>query len=199
MDKIKPKGKKSFHYSSDEEEVLAFDDDDDDDDESDEDGDNADIPDEDEDEEEDDGQGGEDDDDHDGLDLKGAWGSRKSAYYSGNRIQNDEDAQLEEEEARLLQEKMMKRLDTNDFGLEAFNLISKDMKMKTGDELEAKKLAAKVFGDDEDGQLTSGQSLEKIKKNLTEMSKQEKLDLIQQESPELFELCKEFKAKVSLS
>ena len=170
--------------------MLAFDDDDDSDD-SDE-ADNADIPDEDEDE--DDGQDGQDgDDDHDGLDLKGAWGSRKSAYYSGNRIQNDEDAQLEEEEARLLQEKMMKRLDTNDFGLDAFNLISKDLKMKTGDELEAKKLAAKVFGDDEE----AGTSLEKIKKNLTEMSKQEKLDLIQQESPELFELCKEFKAKVS--
>ena len=40
------------------------------------------------------------------------------------------------------------------------------------------------------------EDVEKIVNNLTRMSKSEKLDFLRQESPELFELVREFNAKV---
>ncbi len=40
------------------------------------------------------------------------------------------------------------------------------------------------------------ENLEKISKNLSKLSKSEKMDLLKQESPELFELSKDFDEKV---
>lgn len=122
------------------------------------------------------------------------WGSKKSAYYSGNKMENDEDAQLEEEEARALQEKMMKQLDTNDFDLDAFKVNKKVL--KTGDEINAKKIALSTLGELERDEL-SEETLQRVAKNLDKMSKKEKLDFLQQESPELFELVRDFKEKVN--
>jgi len=122
------------------------------------------------------------------------WGNRKSAYYSGNKIANDEEAELEEEEARLLQAKMMRQLDTNDFGLDAFKVDSKSKLLKTSEELAAEQRAENALGDLVDtGDL---ENLQKVAKNLTSMSKKEKLEFLERESPELFELIRDFKAKL---
>ena len=55
----------------------------------------------------------------------------------------------------------------------------------------ANKLATSALGDDKD------KNLERIAKNLSKMSKKEKFEFLQQESPELFELVRDFKAKIS--
>ncbi len=122
------------------------------------------------------------------------WGRRKSAYYSGNKIANDEEAELEEEEARLLQAKMMKQLDTNDFGLDAFRVDAKSKLLRTSEELAADKRAENALG----GLLEAGEdeNLQKIAKNLSSMTKKEKLDFLERESPELFELIRDFKSKM---
>lgn len=167
--------------SEDEEEVLAFDDDDSDDDShlgQFEDG------------EDEDKSAGKEEDDTDKM-AKSSWGSKKSAYYSANRIKNDEDAELEEEEARLLQAKMLKELDSNDFGLDAFQTTERPL-MKTSEELSAQKLAETHFKLDRD----DDESVQKVIKNLSKMSKKEKLDFLKQESPELFELVRDFREKV---
>ena len=198
--------KRAAHVASDEE-VLAFDgsDSSDDDDEYDAnkyetagDGDEAEMA--EEDEEDGDERGANDDGDVDD-ENRTSWGKKKSAYYSANRIKNDEDAQLEEEEANALQAKMLKQLDTNDFGLDAFKLTagSSSSVLKTSSELEASKLAASVVAqsDQDDDARPSGAELTKIVKNLSKMSKKEKLALLAQESPELFELMRDFKEKLT--
>lgn len=175
-------GKNAFVDSSeDEEEVLAFDDDDSDDDSH--------LGQIEEEEDEDKSAGKEEDDKMAGS----SWGSKKSAYYSANRIKNDEDAELEEEEARLLQAKMLKELDSNDFGLDAFQATERPL-MKTSDELSAQKLAETHFKLDPD----DDESVRKVIKNLSKMSKKEKLDFLKQESPELFELVRDFREKIEI-
>lgn len=182
---MEKKTKKTLNYSSDENEVLAFDDDDDsDDDKYDEE--NYEI------------DGEEDEEDQEGLNedeelISSAWGRKKSAYYSGNKLDNDEDAELEEEEARMLQSKMMNQLDSNDFGLDAFK--NKEKSLKTTDELQAKKIAQKALGAESDDDIEK--NLETISKNLEKMSSKEKIDFLRQESPELFELVRDFKEKMT--
>ena len=186
----KPK-KSEFVDSSEEEEVFAFDESDEESDaEYEEGGKGMDVEsDEDEDEEE----GNNEEGDKSNL-INGSWGSRKSAYYSGNRLKTDEDAELEEEEAKLLQAKMMKELDSSDFGLDAFQ--SKSLRvLKTGEELAAEKLAETHLGV---GEELDEENLERVMKNLSKMSKKEKIDFLKQESPELFELVRDFKEKVEI-
>jgi len=174
LNDISDKGKKpSYHYSSDEEEVLAFDDDDS--------------------ENEDDDSDEKDEDAGDDDDVPNTWGRKKSAYYSGNKIQNDEDALLEEEEAIKMQAKMMKQLDTDDFGLDDFKMKKSVKVLKTNDDLESNRMMAATLGETD---LNDGENFEKIVKNLTKMSKKEKLSFLQQESPELLELVRDFKLKV---
>lgn len=91
---------------------------------------------------------------------------------------------------------MMKQLDTNDFDLDAFKVISTGKALKTGDEINAKKLALSTLGDLERDDDFTEEKLKKIAKNLDKMTKKEKLDFLQQESPELFELVRDFKEKV---
>ena len=154
---------------------------------------------------EEDEEADDDDGDDDEYAHGASWGSKKSAYYSGNKIENADDAELEEEEARALQNKMMKQLDSNDFGLDAFSLKQQQQNnnnnnnnnmnnnnqaaIKSGQELVAIRLASKAF-------VLDDQKLEKIAKNLSKMSKREKLDLLKQESPEMFELVREFREKI---
>lgn len=184
------KKKKEFQYSS-EEEVLGFGGEVSSDDEYDEKVYGSGNEDEEDDEDDDDEQ---DNNENDFDEYAHSWGQKKSAYYSGNKIKNDEDAELEEEEARVLQERMMKQLDTNDFDLDAFK-INKTNLLKTSEEINSKKLALSALGDLE-GDL-SEENLQRVAKNLEKMSKKEKLDFLQQESPELFELVSDFKEKVS--
>jgi U3 small nucleolar RNA-associated protein 3 len=112
-------------------------------------------------------------------------------------MENDEDAALEEEEARALQVKMMKQLDTNDFDLDAFKINKTGKVLLTGEEISAKKLASNALGDLEKADELKDEMLQKIAKNLDKMSKKEKFDFLQQDSPELFELVRDFKEKVS--
>lgn len=150
--------------SSDEEEVFAFDDDEDDDDKEDEgdQGDQGDAP-------------------------TTSWGRKKSAYYAGNRLKTMDDADLEEEEAQLLQAKLIKQLDQSDFGLDAFK-SNRSLALKSKDELAVADRLAESHLDDE--------GVQRVIKNLTSMSKKEKIDFLKQESPELFELARDFNAKV---
>ncbi len=199
LDDLKSKQKKKsvYDYSSNEEEVLAFDDSDDDDSMDDKiygSGTEDDINDDDDEDEQNDNQNEEDDG------LPSSWGSKKSAYYSGNKIENEEDALLEEEEAKAMQAKLMKQLDTDDFGLTAFKVSNKTHLMKTEEELASDKLAASALGDvNEMSGLLDRENLQKIAKNLSTMSKKEKLDFLQRDSPELFELVRDFRLKVSLT
>jgi U3 small nucleolar RNA-associated protein 3 len=116
--------------------------------------------------------------------------NNKRFNFKGNKLDNEEDAELEEEEAKALQAKMLKQLDTNDFGLDAFKIDEKAKLLKTEEELVAEKHASKTLGDFDQ------ENLQKIAKNLSIMSKKEKLDFLQRESPELFELIRDFKTKV---
>jgi U3 small nucleolar RNA-associated protein 3 len=193
MDSLNGKKKKDFHYSSDEEEVLAFDDSDASDDSEDKGGNFDDDEDIDEDELE--GENGEDMEE-DETRVDSSWGRKKSAYYSGNRIQNEDDALLEEEEANLLQKKMLKDLDTNDFGLDAFQINKSFKILKTSEQLSAEKLAEDTLGEKSSFKQLDDESIEKVIKNLSKMSKKERLDFLKQESPELFELVRDFKEKV---
>jgi len=177
LNDISDKGKSKYKYSSDEEEVLAFEDDESDNE--------KDYDDEEEDDEDDD----KDQDD----DVPNTWGRKKSAYYSGNKILNDEDALLEEEEASKMQAKMMKQLDSSDFGLEDFKLKKNVKVLKTNDDLESNRIMTSALGEND---FNNEANFEKIVKNLSKMSKKEKLEFLQQESPELLELVRDFKLKV---
>ena len=95
----------------------------------------------------------------------------------------------------MLQEKIMKRLDVDDFGLGAFKINELTEKMKTGQELESKKLEADLFGEDK-RDPTGRKRLQKVIKNLDNLSKSEQIEFLKQESPELFELIREFKNMV---
>jgi U3 small nucleolar RNA-associated protein 3 len=185
------KSKKNHRYSSDEEEVLAFGDDSDADD-SDEDNADFNVDDEEEDNVDDGGAG-----DFDEYGQPTSWGKKKSAFYAGNKIENEEDADLEEQEAKVLQSKMMKQLDTSDFGLEAFGGEPKKTLMRTSEELEAERAVSQAFRDQTKKGFLSDDKLEKVVKNLSKLSKKEKIELLKQESPELFELVRDFREKVN--
>lgn len=94
---------------------------------------------------------------------------------------------------------MLKELDSNDFGLDAFQAPSivdkKSSKlMKTSDELVTQRLAETHFSE----KALDEESVQKVMKNLSKLSKKEKLDFLKQESPELFELVRDFKEKIEI-
>jgi hypothetical protein len=168
------RAKKKNKYSSDEEEVLGFD--------------NESTSDSDEEQEidEDDEQENENMDDN--SYARSSWGAKKSAYYSGNRIEKDEDAELEEEEALLLQSKLMKQLDTTDFNIDSFKSFNNQL--KTSEQIVGNKVLSQLT--DENYQ----EVLKNVSINLEKLTTKEKLQLLEQESPELFVLIDEFKIKV---
>lgn len=93
---------------------------------------------------------------------------------------------------------MLKELDSNDFGLDAFqtpSLVDKKSSklMKTSDELVTQRLAETHFSEKA---ALDEESVQKVMKNLSKLSKKEKLDFLKQESPELFELVRDFKEKI---
>ncbi|XP_065842304.1 something about silencing protein 10-like isoform X2 [Oscarella lobularis] len=116
-----------------------------------------------------------------------AWGSKKKTFYNTNYVDDelgsgseDETAALEEEkEALAIQKRMAEGLDDEDFDTEEFQLP----------------LAGKaVLSEDEDVATTVAE--ETVIKDLSQLSRDEKLEILMRESPELFELLEDFHAKM---
>ncbi|XP_028146545.1 something about silencing protein 10 [Diabrotica virgifera virgifera] len=109
-----------------------------------------------------------------------AWGKDKRKFYQTDYVDGDyggfqgKDAQLaelEEEEARNLQKQLAQHLDDDDFGLDIF--------------------AKKADEDDK-------QNEEIIKTDISKLSKRQKLQIMQKESPEFFNLVQDFQNKMAV-
>ncbi|KAM7310387.1 putative Disrupter of silencing SAS10 [Ixodes scapularis] len=116
-------------------------------------------------------------DEEDGLPDVKAWGKRKSTYYSTDFVDEDyegiagdaaELAELEEQEARALQKRLVEQLDDEDFGLDLFQLPKEE----------------------------TAEVSQKIAKDLSKLSKREKLKILSKEASELLELIEDFKSKM---
>lgn len=112
-----------------------------------------------------------------------AWGKKKRAFYSTDYVDEDfggfgkdeEAATLEEQEALSLQRKLAERLGDEDFSLEFFTTkTGKDTKKDAEDEII-------------------------IKSDLSQMSKRQKIQLLEKESPEFPGLVNDFKEKLSIA
>lgn len=117
-------------------------------------------------------------DEDDDLPNVKAWGKRKSSYYNTDYVDKDYDkydasdiemAEAEESEAKAIQQRMAEQLDDGDFGLDFFKIPEKTADKK--DEL-------------------------KIEKDFSQLSKQEKLEILERESPEMLSLLQDFKDKL---
>ncbi|XP_043504330.1 something about silencing protein 10 [Polistes fuscatus] len=106
-----------------------------------------------------------------------AWGKKKRTYYSTDYVdpdyatvshKNQVIAEMEEKEAISIQKKLAERLDDADFGLDFIEVKDED---------------TKVHQDEE----------ETIKRDFTKLSKKQKRELVQQESPEFLALVDDFK------
>ena len=163
--------KKSVRWALDDDEdgkdeVLAFDDDDD-----------SMASDDDDDENEyqqidDDGEGEEEEAEED---LSGSWGSSRKTFYNEDANGDDEDAKLEEQEAVQIQKKYYDMLEKSDFGLDLFK--PKVSTTSTDHNLDEHSLRRHIILPD----------------NLLELSSNDRLQLIRDQSPELEPLCQEFK------
>ncbi|XP_050350565.1 something about silencing protein 10 [Nymphalis io] len=108
-----------------------------------------------------------------------AWGKKKRSYYSTDYVDQDyggfgddeEDALMEEEEAKTIQKRLIEQLGEDDFTLEFFN-----------------KQVAKC-----DEKETT------IKSDISVMSKRQKLQLLEKESPEFLGLIDDFKSKLTVA
>lgn len=106
-----------------------------------------------------------------------AWGKKKRTYYSTDYVdpdyatvshKNQVIAEMEEKEAINIQKKLAERLDDADFGLDFIEVKSEDTKPHQDEE-------------------------ETIKRDFTKLSKKQKRELVQQESPEFLALVDDFK------
>ncbi|XP_071497186.1 something about silencing protein 10-like [Diadema antillarum] len=115
-----------------------------------------------------------------------SWGKRKQTFYDTDYIDDDlpgldqaeEEAQQEEEEkeALAIQTRMAEALEEEDFGLEIFKIQGQHAEKVSKDEkLEESKVA----------------------KDLSKLSKREKLDILKKESPEFLQLAADFKLRMS--
>ncbi|XP_017779941.1 PREDICTED: something about silencing protein 10 [Nicrophorus vespilloides] len=117
----------------------------------------------------------------DGLPNAKAWGKKKSHYYATDYVDQDyggfqgqdaEDAEKEEEETRNLQAELVKQLDDDDFSLG----------------FEAK----------EQPKVEKEVVKEVVKTDITTLSKRQRLELLQKESPEFFGLVEDYESKMEL-
>ncbi|CAD0201266.1 unnamed protein product [Chrysodeixis includens] len=123
-------------------------------------------------------EGQEKSDDDDLPDSK-AWGKKKRSYYATDYVDedyggfgNDEEAALmEEEEAKNIQKRLLEQLGDEDFTLDFFT---------------------KQVADVEDKETV-------IKSDLSQMSKRQKLQLLEKESPEFAGLIDDFKTKLTVA
>lgn len=108
-----------------------------------------------------------------------AWGKKKKSYYSTDYVDEDyggfgedeQDALMEEEEAKNIQKRLLEQLGEDDFTLEFFN--KQIAKSDEGDKL--------------------------IKHDISQMSKRQKLQLFEKESPEFSGLIEDFKSKLTVA
>ncbi|XP_028162931.1 something about silencing protein 10 [Ostrinia furnacalis] len=122
-----------------------------------------------------DDQGKSDDD----LPDSKAWGKKKQAYYATDYVDEDyggfqgdeEIALMEEKEAITIQKRLLEQLGDEDFSLEFFNKQIKDVEEKET----------------------------VIKSDLSQMSKRQKLQLLEKESPEFSGLIDDFKTKLTVA
>ncbi|WAR22959.1 SAS10-like protein [Mya arenaria] len=123
----------------------------------------------------------EEEDEEEGLPDNKAWGSRRSKYYGDDDIdlkgleEDDGEAAMEEREALKLQRQMAAQLDEADLGLDLFTT-------SPGPQPTAKEVHGKGV---------------KITKDLSKLSRKEKLKLLKKESPELLTLIDDFKTKMT--
>lgn len=127
----------------------------------------------------------EDDDDEAGPIGSKAWGKRKQTYYNTDYVDEDlpgldkaeetANQDAEEQEALAIQTRMAQAMQDEDFGLDIFKAPDKQPeKMTKGD-----------FIDEEI-----------VAKDLSKLSKREKLEILKKESPEFLELVADFKLKM---
>ncbi|XP_047533635.1 something about silencing protein 10 [Vanessa atalanta] len=108
-----------------------------------------------------------------------AWGKKKRSYYSTDYVDQDyggfgddeEDALMEEEEAKTIQKRLIEQLGEDDFTLDFFN---------------------KQVAKNDEKETT-------IKSDISLMSKRQKLQLLEKESPEFLGLIDDFKSKLSVA
>lgn len=111
------------------------------------------------------------------LDLPNekAWGKKKKAFYSTDYVDADyastsqkdiADAEMEEQEARNLQKQLAAQLDEADFGLDL--VVSKE------------------------NDVDFNENGEHIKADLSKLSKRQKQELLEKESPEFMPLIRDF-------
>lgn len=110
-----------------------------------------------------------------------AWGKRKQWFYGTNHVDQDYEgayegrevleAEFEEEEARKIQKRLVEQLDEDDFTLA--DIVQAVDTVKEAPEKE-----------------------ELIKSDLSQLTKRQKVDLLQKESPEFFVLIEDFKSKL---
>ncbi|CAF2390106.1 unnamed protein product [Rotaria sp. Silwood2] len=108
-------------------------------------------------------------------DLSGSWGTSRKAFYNEDANVDDEDAKLEEQEAIQIQKKYYDMLEKNDFGLDLFQ--QKPSTISIDRNLDEQTLQRHII----------------LPNNLLELSSNERLQLIRDQSPELEPLCNEFK------
>ncbi|CAF3379378.1 unnamed protein product [Rotaria sp. Silwood1] len=119
-----------------------------------------------------------DDDNEEGdidEDLGGSWGTSRKIFYNEDANVDDEDAKLEEQEAIQIQKKYYDMLEKNDFGLDLFQ--QKPSTISIDRNLDEQALQRHII----------------LPNNLLELSSNERLQLIRDQSPELESLCNEFK------
>jgi len=112
-----------------------------------------------------------------------AWGKEKKKYYGADYVDPDyggyqekdaHAAEIEEEEAKNLQNQLVQQLDDNDFSLDL--IFKKKDKEEVNDDQE-----------------------ELIKTDLSKLTNKQKLQIMQKESPELFGLIEDFKSKLTVA
>ncbi|CAG4987173.1 unnamed protein product [Parnassius apollo] len=108
-----------------------------------------------------------------------AWGKKKRSYYSTDYVDEDyggfgddeEDALMEEQEAKNIQKRLIEQLGEEDFSMEFFN-----------------------------SQITVSDIKETVvKSDLSQMSKKQKLQILEKESPEFAGLIDDFKTKLTVA
>lgn len=132
---------------------------------------------------------------------KGAiWGKGKNIYHGAENVDNelrssDEDAALEEADALRLQKEKAKFLSMADYGLDDTSEDESDGE-PTLEEMRSKEKAAYRASLEVDVQ-NDGVAYEVVKKDLTSLTEEEKMDIVYNSAPELIGLLSELKEAVA--
>ncbi|XP_041979182.1 something about silencing protein 10 [Aricia agestis] len=108
-----------------------------------------------------------------------AWGKKKKSYYSTDYVDQDyggfgdeeEDALMEEQEAKNIQKRLLEQLGEEDFALDFLNVKTQEV--------------------DEKDTV--------VKSDISQMSKRQKLQILEKESPEFLGLIDDFKSKLTVA